>query len=118
MESEKPVIWVGASLECVRSFPEDVQDEIGYVLGEVQQGRSHRHTKPLKGFSGVHEIVSNYRTDTYRAVYALKLGEAIYVLHAFQKKSKKGIATPPKDIDIIKQRLKTARQIAKELDNE
>jgi len=79
----------------------------------AQIGDKHPTAKPLKGFSGagVLEIVDNYDGDTYRTVYTVKLAGVVYVLHAFQKKSKKGIATPKKDIDMIKKRLKLAVEI-------
>jgi phage-related protein len=77
-------------------------------------GKKHHKTKPLKGFDGVMEIVSDYDKDTYRGVYAYKLGDDIYMLHAFKKKSRKGIKTPKDEIEIIKQRLKRTNEIAKE----
>ena len=85
---------------------------MGYALYLAQIGQKHPSTKPLKGFSGasVLEIVDNFDTDTYRTIYTLKLNAAIYVLHAFQKKSKKGIKTPKQDIDIVKKRLQTAKE--------
>ncbi len=109
----KPVVWVGTSLEDLKEFPNPVQREVGYALYQTQIGQKHHNTKPLKGLSGVMEIVSNYASDTYRAVYAIKIGEAIYVLHCFQKKSKKGIKTPKKEIDLIRQRLHKAQELAK-----
>jgi phage-related protein len=89
-----------------------VQDVVGYALYQAQIGLKAPETKPLLGFSGagVLEIVEDHQTDTYRAVYTVKFAELIYVLHAFQKKSKKGGATPQLDIDLIKRRLKTAEQ--------
>ena len=75
-------------------------------------GDKHPKAKPLKGFSGVMEIRSNYKSDTYRAVYTTKVGDKIYVLHAFQKKSKKGIQTPKKEINLIKRRLQRAQELA------
>ena len=111
---ERPVIWIGSSLKDLKKFPEHVQDEIGYILYQVQIGESHRKIKVLKGFTGVIEIVSDYDKDTYRAVYAIKLGHEIYVLHAFKKRSKKGIRTPKEETEVIKQRFKRAKEIAKE----
>ncbi len=79
----------------------------------AQAGETHPYAKPLKGIgSGVFEVVVRYETDTYRAVYAVKIGETVYVLHVFMKKSKRGIKTPQRDIDLIKQRLKIAQQMA------
>ena len=85
---------------------------MGYALYQAQLGLKHSSAKPLRGFGGasVLEIVEDHQSDTYRAVYTVKFSEFIYVLHAFQKKSKKGIATPKPDIDLIKTRLKTAEE--------
>ena len=110
----KPVIWVGSSYRDLKDFPSEVQKDIGYALWLAQVGEKHDKTKPLKGFSSVMEIVSDYRTDTYRTVYTVKLGSKLYVLHAFQKKSKRGIATPKKEIDMIRKRLQEARRLAQE----
>jgi len=104
----KELVWVGSSKKDLKGFPEEVQDEMGYALHVAQMGGKHISAKPLKGINGVMEIVSDFNTDTYRAVYAVKIKDAIYVLHAFQKKSKSGISTPKQDIDLIKQRLATA----------
>ncbi|HVE44896.1 MAG TPA: type II toxin-antitoxin system RelE/ParE family toxin [Gammaproteobacteria bacterium] len=110
----KEVIWVGSSLEDLIAFPEEVKDEIGYALYEAQLGQKSVQAKPLTGIgSGVMEVVSDFDRSTYRAVYVVKIGEVIYVLHCFQKKSKQGIATPKREIDLIKQRLKEAKQIDK-----
>ena len=115
MSALKPLIWVGSSLKDLRAFPEAVKDEMGHALFEAQCGLKPLSAKPLKGFGGasVLEIVSDYQTDTYRAVYTVKFGERIYVLHAFQKKSKKGIATPQAEIELIKARLKLAAELHK-----
>src|ERR1044071_7931046 len=106
----KPVMWVGASYKDFRTFPEPVQDEMGYALYQAQIGGKHDNAKPLKGFggAGVLEIVANHIGDTYRAVYTVKFATAIYVLHAFQKKSKSGIKTPAEELELIRQRLRTA----------
>ena len=111
-KSKKPVIWIGSSLNDLKEFPEEVQGEMGYALYLAQTEKKHISAKPLKGFSGagVLEIVTNFDSDTYRAVYTVKLAGVVYVLHAFQKKSKRGIATPKKDIDLIKERLKKAQR--------
>lgn len=111
---EKPVVWQNSSKKDLLTFPVPVIKEIGHALNMAQQGDKSPDAKPLKGFGGVLEIVENYDTDTYRAVYTVKFEKAIYVLHCFQKKSKKGIATPQQDIDLIKQRLKDAEQDYKE----
>ena len=111
-QSLKDIIWVKSSKKDIKTFPEDVQDEMGYALYEAQHGLKHISAKPLKGLgSGVMEIVSDFDTNTYRAVYTVSIGDSIYVLHVFQKKSKSGIATAKPDIDLIKQRLKMAQEI-------
>src|SRR5437868_3223739 len=106
--SPKPVEWVGNSLDDLKEFPEDVRQTVGYALYLAQCGEKHLSAKPLKGFkgTGVLEIVEDFDGDTYRAVYTVKLAGVVYVLHAFQKKSKQGIATPKQDIDLIETRLK------------
>jgi phage-related protein len=109
----KPVIWLGDSLRAIRSFPSSVQDEFGYALYLAQRGERHAVAKPLKGLgSGVVEIVSDHRSDTFRAVYTVRFVDRVFVLHAFQKKSKRGIATPKAEIDLIKRRLKQAVDIS------
>jgi phage-related protein len=112
----KPLVWVGSSLKDLREFPDEVKDEMGFALYEAQCGLKPAAAKPLKGFggAGVLEIVSDYQTDTYRAVYTVRLEERVYVLHAFQKKSKKGIATPKSDVEVIKRRLRQAEELHKE----
>lgn len=97
----------------ITSFEIDVH--MGYALFVAQQGGKHRDTKPLTGFgaAGVVEIIKDYRGDTFRAVYTLRYAGAVYVLHAFQKKSKTGRETPRRDIELIKQRLREAEQIAR-----
>jgi phage-related protein len=108
----KPLIWVGDSLQAIQGFPDDVQDEVGYALFQAQTGKKHIKAKPLTGLgAGILEVVSDHRGDTFRAVYTVKLAGRIYVLHAFQKKSKTGIATPKSEIDMVKQRLKRAIEL-------
>jgi phage-related protein len=111
---EKPVVWIGSSLEDLKALPEEVQDDIGYVLGGVQQGEFDASIKSLKGLPGVYEIRADYDTDTYRAVYVLDLGDMIYVLHVFKKKSKQGSETPKRDMELIRSRLKRAKEDADE----
>jgi phage-related protein len=108
----KPVEWISSSREDLREFPEDVQQMIGFALYRSQLGKKHPDAKPLKGFKGasVLEIVEDFDGDTYRAVYTVKFEGIVYVLHAFQKKSKHGIATPKQDIDLIEARLKRAKE--------
>jgi phage-related protein len=111
--SLKPVVWVGDSLRVLKTFPAGVQDEIGYALFLAQRGEKHLAAKPLKGLgSGVTEIVADHRGDTFRVVYTVRLADRIYVLHAFQKKSKHGIATPQAEIELINRRLKLAIAIS------
>ncbi len=107
----KQIEWIGSSLENLKEFPEEVRGEIGYALYLAQTGGKHISAKPLKGFTGagVLEIVEDYDGDTYRAVYTVRLARRVYVLHAFQKKSKHGISTPQQDINLIKERLKQAK---------
>lgn len=108
----KPVIWMGDSLDVLREFPAPVQDEIGYALTLAQVGRKHVAAKPLKGLgSGVLEVLSDHRGDTFRAVYTVRFGKTVYVLHAFQKKSITGIATPTREMDLVKARLKLAEDL-------
>src|SRR2546426_2618935 len=94
--SLKPVIWVGSSRKDLRAFPDPVQDHLGYALYVAQRGGKHRDAKALTGFggAGVVEIIKDYRGDTFRAVYTLRYADAVYMLHAFQKKSKRGRETP------------------------
>ncbi|HMW89619.1 MAG TPA: type II toxin-antitoxin system RelE/ParE family toxin [Candidatus Obscuribacter sp.] len=101
-----------AEAKDFRNFPDLVQDEMGFALYQAQIGRLHSSAKPLKGFSGasVVDIVSDHQGDTYRSIYTIKFHNAIYALHAFQKKSKKGIKTPQAEIDLIMRRLKTAEE--------
>ena len=110
------VRWVGGSREQLQTFPEPVRKDIGHALYRVQIGETPPSAKPMKGIeSGVFEIIDNYNTDTYRAVYAVKVGRSMYVLHCFQKKSKRGIRTPKKEMDLIKRRLKRAKEMENEL---
>lgn len=113
--SLKSVVWVGSSRKDLRAFPDPVQDHMGYAIYVAQRGGKHRATKVLSGFggAGVVEVVTDFRGDTFRAVYTVRFAERIYVLHAFQKKSKSGRETPQRDIELIKKRLREAEQIAK-----
>ncbi len=109
----KPLVWVGSSLRDLRAFPEEVQDALGYALFVVQAGAKHSSAKPLKGFggAGVMEIIEDHGGDTYRAVYTVRPSDAVYVLHAFQKKSKRGIATPKHELEPIRARLGEAEAL-------
>jgi phage-related protein len=108
----KPVRWMGSSLQDLRSFPHEVRVDIGYALYTAQEGKTDPAAKPLKGFGGasVLEIVSSHRGNAWRGVYTVRFHDAIYVLHVFQKKSTKGIATPAREIDLIKRRLVEAER--------
>ena len=108
----KPLFFVGSSQADLRKFPSDVKDVMGYALFEAQNGDKHRNAKPLKGFGGasVLEVVDDFDGDTFRAVYTVKFADAVYVLHAFQKKSRKGKQTPKQDIELVKNRLREAQQ--------
>jgi len=110
--SIKPVVWIGSAKADLRNFPEEVKDSIGFALYVAQQGGKHADAKPLRGFgsAGVLEIVEDHDGDTYRAVYTVRLAGRVYVLHAFQKKSKTGIETPKAEINLIKSRLKRAEE--------
>ena len=112
----KPAIWVGSSLKDLREFPEPVQDHMGYALFVAQRGGKHRAAKTLSGFAGagVVEAIADFRGDTFRTVYTVRYSDAVYVLHAFQKKSKRGGETPRHELHLIDQRLREAERISKE----
>ena len=112
----KPVVWIGSSRKDFRDFPDEVKSAMGYGLFLAQIGARHRKAKTFKGTgdAGVVEAFDDFRGDTFRTVYTVRFSSAVYVLHAFQKKSKKGIATPASDIQLIEQRLREAERIHKE----
>jgi phage-related protein len=106
---EKPLFWVGSAKDDLLDFPEAAKDEIGVALSVAQFGGKHPKAKPWKGQGpGLLEVVEDHRGDAYRAVYTVKFGEAVYVLHAFQKKSPKGIKTSQTDVELVSRRLKSA----------
>ena len=110
LSGEKPLHWVASAKRDYLSFPGEVQDEMGYALGLAQLGAKHPNAKPWKGEGpGVLEIVEDHRGDTYRAVYTVRFADVVYVLHAFQKKSQRGIETQQTDVKLITERLKRAR---------
>ncbi|MFM5950688.1 MAG: type II toxin-antitoxin system RelE/ParE family toxin [Novosphingobium sp.] len=110
MADETPVDWIGSSKKDLLSFPGEVVSAMGYALGVAQQGGKHPHAKPWKGDGGgILEVVEDFSGDTYRAVYTVRFADVIYVLHAFQKKSTKGIKTAKADIAMIRARLKLAQ---------
>lgn len=106
----KPIVWIGSSLGDLRSFPKTIRTVFGQALFDAQCGQKHPDSKPLKGFggAGVLEVVERDHGRAYRAVYTVQFAGVVYVLHAFQKKSKTGSKTPPADIDRIRARLKEA----------
>jgi phage-related protein len=108
----KPVRWIGSSKADLSAFPEDVKRRVGGAIWEAQSGLKAPFAKPLKGFggSGVLEVVEDFDGNTYRAVYTIRFAGVVYVLHAFQKKSRSGIATPKPDMDLIERRLARARE--------
>lgn len=117
-DRQKPfreLIWVGSSKRDYMAFPQEVQDDMGFALHLAQEGKEHQNAKTLKGFGGrgVLELVESHEGNAYRAVYTVRFASAVYVLHAFQKKSKRGIATPQLEIDAIKRRLADAKAIHK-----
>lgn len=118
-EKNKPVIWIGSSKKDLMALPVEVRKFFGHALDFAQHGDQHEAAKVLKGFggAGVLEVVENDAGGTYRAVYTVKFEEVVFVLHCFQKKSKRGIATPKEDMEIIRARLKVAEVLAKELEN-
>ena len=109
---DKPTEWIGSSLDDLSGFPLEVKKTLGYAIREAQKGGKHATTKPLRGFGGasVLEVVEEDDGIAYRAVYTVKFPKAVYVLHAFEKKSTKGIATPKHHIDLVHARLKVAEQ--------
>lgn len=115
-----PLEWLGSSKKDLQSLPDEVMDVFGYALHLAQAGGKHVQAKPMHGFgsAGVLEVVEDWRGDAYRAVYTVRFEERVFVLHVFQKKSKSGVATPKRDLELIRQRLKVAAMRAKELKNE
>lgn len=110
----KPLKWVSSSKKDLLKFPKEVCHEMGFALYCAQMSETHDSAKMFKGHgSGVYEIVSDYDKNAYRAIYIVSLSDAVYVLHAFQKKSKKGIATPKEELTIIQERLKQLKQFLK-----
>lgn len=116
MEQKRQLVYLGSSQKDAKKLPDEVQELFAYALDVALKGGQHEDAKPLMGFHGrsVIEVVGDYRGNTYREVYTVRFEEVIYVLHIFQKKSKKGIATPKEDMELIKQRLKWAETLYKE----
>jgi phage-related protein len=113
----KPLAWVGSAKRDLLALPEEVIDAFGYALYVAQTGKKHEKAKALHGFgsAGILEIVEDWRGNAYRAVYTVRFSAAVFVLHVFQKKARHGIATPRQDMELIRERLKVAEQMAKEL---
>jgi phage-related protein len=108
----RPIFWMDSSRADLKAFPKPVQSDVGYALFAAQCGEEYRSVKALQGFGGrsVLEIMAPHDGDTYRAVYTVRFKDSIYVLHAFQKKSTRGIATPKRELDTIRQRLADAKR--------
>jgi phage-related protein len=113
----KPLVWLGSSRKNLKAFPKEVRYVFGYALFEAQLGRKHPNAKPLRGLNGgtVLEVVEDHAGNTYRAVYTVKFEGIVYVLHAFQKKAKRGIRTPKRDVNLMKQRLREAKILHTEM---
>lgn len=110
-QPRKPIKWVASAKRDLDAMPEEVKDVFGHAIDLAQAGGKHVDAKPLTGFgsAGVLEVVEDFRSGTYRAVYTVKFAGWVYVVHCFQKKSKSGIKTPKEDLDLIDARLKAAR---------
>jgi phage-related protein len=113
----KPLYWVGGSKKDLLALPETVMHVFGYALYLAQIGRKHDQAKPMRGFGSadVLEIIEDWEGNTYRAVYTVRFVESVLVLHVFQKKSKRGAATPKRELDLIRERWKAAERMAREL---
>jgi phage-related protein len=114
---DKPLAWIGSSKKDLMALPLEVRKFFGHALDFAQRGDKHDAAKVLKGFggAGVLELVEDDQDGTYRAVYTVKFAQAVFVLHCFNKKSKRGSETPKEDMDIIRARLKVAEALAKEM---
>lgn len=112
MDGMKPLRWIASAKDDLSAMPTEVRRAVGYALFAAQQGEKHDDAKVLKGFgdAAVLEIIARHDGDTFRAVYTVRFGEMVYVLHVFQKKSKSGIATPKKELELIRKRLKLAER--------
>jgi phage-related protein len=109
IDRDRPLLWVASSKRDYLEFPAQVQESFGFELFLAQTGQHPPSAKPLRGLgAGALELIENFDSDTYRAVYTVQFSNAVYVLHAFKKKSKRGSKTPQTDVDLIKHRLKTA----------
>ena len=108
----KPVRWIAGSKDDLSAMPPEVRRDVGYALYVAQQGDKDEDAKVLKGFggAGVIEVIARHDGDAFRTVYTVRFAGVVYVLHAFQKKAKRGIATPKKEIDLVRKRLRLAEQ--------
>lgn len=109
----KPVVWIASTKRDLKNLPDAIQDRVGYALWIAQGGKQHPQAKALKGFgdASVIEIIEDWQRDTYRAVYTVRFAEAVYVLHVFQKKSRRGAKTPKPEMAVIEKRLRDATEI-------
>lgn len=111
-ERPRKLVWLVDSLDQLTGFPPTVRQKLGFALYQAQIGQMHESAKMLHGFTEtVWQVRADHPGGTYRAVYVTQLGEAVYVLHAFQKKATSGIATPQRELDLIRQRLQLARKL-------
>jgi phage-related protein len=117
MSTRKSLLWVCSSKKDLKQMPADVQDVFGHALDLAERGLKHPEVKPLKGFggAGVLEVVEDFDTNTYRAVYTVRFDNAVYVLHCFQKKSTSGVKTAQRDIELIRIRLQAAQEHCKRI---
>ncbi|OOG14024.1 type II toxin-antitoxin system RelE/ParE family toxin [Pseudomonas sp. C9] len=117
MSTRKSLLWVCSSKKDLKQMPADVQDVFGHALDLAERGLKHPEVKPLKGFggAGVLEVVEDFDTNTYRAVYTVRFDNAVYVLHCFQKKSTSGVKTAQRDIELIRTRLQAAQEHCKRI---
>ncbi len=107
----RPLFWEGSAKRDFKQFPTAVQKDMGVALFVIQLGSTPPSAKPWKGLGpGVYELIEDHRGDTYRAIYTVRIAASIFVLHAFQKKSKSGIKTPKRDVDLIEQRLRAVME--------
>ncbi len=112
MRNTRPISWVKAARRDFEEFPDVVQEDMLSALTIAADGSKSDRAKPFKGAEGgVFEIAQKYRGDAFRVIYAIKIGTDIWVIHAFQKKSKTGIKTPQMDVDIIRERLKRLKEV-------
>jgi len=109
----KDIVWVASSLDDLKRFPEPVQKVMGFALFQAQCGGKHLQARPLKGFggAGVLEIIEDFDGNAFRTVYTVRFADAVYVLHAFQKRSKRGIKTPKREMDVVRSRLRMAQEM-------